>query len=381
MLVVASTVGALAPLLGLAAVEGTVRQIQQRITGIGSFIDVRKKGDAANTCDQVATMKSIQADPRVKSVAPYVTDFVIIETPEDSAGVPVKAVDPESEAHTSHLGDYAVPHSSVTRIGSKASPATQVIVGMAVAKALHLKVGQAVTLSHRSGDLLTHLPTLVGGEVAGIFHTGLSADNFIILSIDDLSALANVPPGCITGMSILTDDMATSDAVAKNLRKSLGHEYWVTNWTERFPLYNQTILLLNRLTNLLTAVIVIITMTAITAIAMLVSYSKRKDFATLFALGLSIRKIRMAHVFLALTIGFVGFALTLVIAPMVCEYCNSYHLIQVPGALDETYVSFELRTSHILLVAILEICCLVPLGWLLPQSLGTTALTRILRDE
>lgn len=211
VLVVASTIGALSPLLGFAAVEGTVRQIRQRITGIGSYIDVHRKSGSANICDQTAIVNKIKLDSRVVSVAPYISDVAIMEADDDSMVVEVRAVDPNAEAHTSHLADYTTPHVSLTQIENRETSGSQIIAGMGVAKSLHLRIGQAVTLSHTNGDPLLHPPILIDGVVAGIFHTGLSADNSIIVSIDDLSVLANIPTGCITGVSVLTEDIETSE--------------------------------------------------------------------------------------------------------------------------------------------------------------------------
>jgi lipoprotein-releasing system permease protein len=379
----ASTLGALAPLLGLAAVEGTIRQVQQRITGIGSYIDVseRKQGNVPTTCDSGKVISLISAAPHVTSVAPYLNDQAIIETTEDSRAVAVKAIDPDSEARTTRLGAYVTPHDALDRLGSKEVPVTPILVGISVANALDLKTGETVALSHPSGNILGSPPMLLDGVVVGFLHTGLGTDGSIIIPIDNMAALANVPHGCVTGFSVLTDDMATSGSVARKLDAILGDKFHATNWTERFPLYNQTILLLSLLTKLLTTVIVTIAMGAITAIAMLVSYSKRRDFATLFALGLSIRQIRLAHVFLALTIGFLGFALAAASAPLICHYCNYYEVIKVPGSLDNAFVSFTLLGKHFLFVSGIEMCCLISLGLALPRDLRTSSLTRILRDE
>ena len=382
VLVVASTVGALAPLLGLAAVEGTIQQVQQRITGIGSYIDISRHeiGYRPLNCDQAKTISTISAVPHVLSVAPYLVDYAIIEANEDSRQVTVRAIDPESEARTSRLSTL-LSHDALIRLGNKGASHIQALVGLTVARALNLNVGDSVALTHPGGGVAGHPQTALDGVVVGIFHSGLPADNTVILPISDMEKFADVPPGCVTGFSVLTDNIATSGPVALLLNTALGPEFNVTNWTERFPLYNQTILVLSRLTNLLTTVILITTITAITAIAMLVSYSKRRDFATLFALGLSIRQIRLAHVFLALTIGFVGYSLAALSAPFICHYCNSSRAIQIPGSLDIAFVSFSLQGKHFLRVAAIELCFLIPLGWFLPQSLGTSFLTRILRDE
>ena len=383
ILIVASTVGALASLLGLAAVEGTVREVQQRITGIGSYIDINSKNQNAvpGMCDQEKTIGLIRAVPHVTSVAPYVISDSVIETADDSREVIVRAIEPESEARTSRIAAYVVPHDAMARLGTRRTSATPVLAGMSLAKTLRLKVGDKVVLTHSGGNILGRPPTLLDGIVVGVFHTGLATDNWIIVPIEDMLALADMPSGCATGYSVLTDDMASSGTIARNLAVHLGANFHVTNWTERFPLYNQTILLLSRLTGLLTSVIVVITMTAVTAVAMLVSYTKRRDFATLFALGLSITQIRLAHICLALIIGFVGFVFASASAPLICNLCNAYQYIKVPGSLDNTFVSFSLLGRHFLLVAFVEICCLLPLGWVLPHSLGTRSLTRILRDE
>lgn len=175
--------------------------------------------------------------------------------------------------------------------------------------------------------------------VAGTFQVQEEIDNlYVVTDIDFVRQLMNYAPDEVTALAVTLDGKAGLEKVKKELRAMLGNNYTVKDRYEQKPLYYK-IFHSERLGVflILTLIVLISTLNIIASLSLLI-INKRKDIATLKALGMTRYDIRRTFFLEGFMIALVGVVAGLLLGFIICVIQQHFGIIKIgPDAIVDAF--------------------------------------------
>ena len=237
---------------------------------------------------------TVASNKNVTGVAPFVVGQVLLETQPASGQAMTRApvvrgIDPQAELTVSTIATNIVR-------GAFDVSGRGLLIGDALADSLELNIGDHVAvLSHKQirqmreqagkKNEVAVLPD--DYEIRGVFDSG----HYEFDSLFVISSLANAQrfydledSDSIHGLTVRITDPFQASAVARELQRALGREFWVTTWMEDSPMMMAVMVEKSMMLYLLFFIVIVaafgITCTLITFIVM-----KTREIGLLKALG------------------------------------------------------------------------------------------------
>lgn len=263
---------------------------------------VKASGSRAEIYNSGAVLKAIKADRRVLGVAPRLTTQVFFnEGTLDIAGV-VNGIDVEAESQLFFFTDYVV---AGTAIDAK-NTANSIILGKGMAEKLLADVGDVVQVTTAQGERFQL-------KVVGFFQSGIQEYDKVqcYASIGTVQKLLGKPDNYVTDISVKLKNLQLAPATATDFR-----EIFKTA-AEDIQTANAQFETGTNIRNLISYVVGITLLTVagfgIYNILNMMIYEKMDSIAILKATGFSGRDVNLVFIIIALSIGFFGGALGLVL--------------------------------------------------------------------
>lgn len=222
----------------------------------------------------------IAALPPVRVVTPRLFASGIVSVGQDSTGVQVIGIDPESEANAPYR-DGLIAGSFLT-----AEDRSGILIGAPLAQAFGLQPGSSLNLLINTADGSVDEQTFT---VRGVFSTGSSNydKGIVLLPLAKAQSFSGAGDRASI-LFILLQDREQAQAVAAAIT---GHSYQVLTWQEM----NELLVLVNDFSNayitFLNLIILGVTVTVIVNTMLMAVFERTREIGILSALGMKGRQI------------------------------------------------------------------------------------------
>ena len=289
----------------LSVMNGFGRELRARILSVTS--DGTIMGLQGTLSDWQVVQQRIEREPGVRIATPYVESQAMLTHGEDITGASVRGVLPEEERRATGLAQRLVAGS----LQDLQPGRYRVILGSALAQALHVRVGESVVLIAPQGVATPTgvMPRMRRFQVAGLFHSGMYEYDrgLALVSLTDAARLFDLAPGQVTGLRLSLDDPWQAPKVVRRVAYDLGGPgYYVSDWTDNHANFFRSIESTKSLMFVMLSMIVAVAAFNIVATLVMIVKEKQTDIAILRTIGAGPRNVLVIFAIQGILIGFAG---------------------------------------------------------------------------
>ena len=290
----------------MSVMNGFEKEIRARILGAAAHIQVL--GGEAGLADWEQVAAAVKKHPEVVATAPFVQAQGLLSTGSAVRGVYVRGIVPEAEEQVAEFSKGMVSGSlAALRPGEFG-----LVIGVGIARALGLRVGDRVTLISPQGQVTPAglMPRLKQFTVVGVFSLDHNEyDSALALArMEDAQVLYRME-GTVSGVRLKVRNLDAAPTIARELVPSLPREAFVSDWTQQNVNYFRAVQIEKRMMFIiLTLIIAVAAFNLVSTLVMAVT-EKQPDIAILRTLGAAPRSIMQIFMVQGIVIGLVGTAL------------------------------------------------------------------------
>ena len=305
-----SLVSMLGIALGIAALitvmsvmNGFEKEIRARILGAAAHVQVL--GGDRGLADWESVAAAVKKHPDVVSVAPFVQAQGLLSTGSAVRGVFVRGIVPE---HENQVAEFS-KHMKSGDLSSLQPGGFGIVIGVGIARALGLRVGDRVTLISPQGQVTPAglMPRLKQFTVTGIF--ALDHNEFdsalALVRMEDAQALYRLE-GAVSGVRLKVSQVDAAPRIAAELTRLLPVEAFVTDWTKQNVNYFRAIQIEKRMMFIILTLIIAVAAFNLVSTLVMVVTDKHPDIAILRTLGVSPASVMKIFVVQGAVIGVIG---------------------------------------------------------------------------
>ena len=298
--------GVAALIVVLSVMNGFQKEVTDRLMSVLAHVEVFDTSGSMPNWQ--AQERAAYANPQVKAVSPFVETQGMLLNDETMRPSIVRGVLPQQEATVSSVA-------SQMKQGSfkDLTPGSyNIVLGIDLAKALDVKVGQNVTLmlerEPRAGDPATGIvmPRMRALKVAGIFEAGHNEldGSLAFVNMQDAQQLLQLDGP--SGLRLRLHDMNQAPQVARELKASMPGQLWMRDWSRASASWYALVQSQkNMMFIILSMIIAVAAFNLVSTLVMSVT-DKQADIAILRTLGASPRSIMRIFVVQGAVVGVVG---------------------------------------------------------------------------
>ncbi len=287
----------------MSVMNGFEKEIRARILGAAAHIQIL--GGEEGIPDWQGIAQAARKNPEVTAAAPFVMGQGLLSTGSAVRGVYVRGVVPELEDTVADFGSHMrAGHLEDLRPGGFG-----IEIGIGIARALQLSVGDRVTLISPQGQVTPAglMPRLKQFTVTGVFrmdHNEL--DNALALvDMADAQALYRMG-GNVSGVRLKVRDIDRAPLVAREFARAMPEGLFVTDWTQQNVNYFRAIQIEKRMMFIILTLIIAVAAFNLVSTLVMVVTDKHPDIAILRTLGAAPSSIMKIFVVQGAIIGVIG---------------------------------------------------------------------------
>ena len=287
----------------MSVMNGFEKEIKARILGAAAHIQVL--AGEAGTTEWEATIAQARKNPQVIGAAPFVNAQGLLSTGTAVRGVYVRGVIPEQE---SQVAEFA-SHMRKGSLEALQPGGFGIAIGVGIARALQLQVGDKVTLISPQGQVTPAglMPRLKQFTVVGIF--ALDHNEYdsalALVRMEDAQVLYRME-GAVSGVRLKVRDVDDAPATGRQLAETLPPGLVVTDWTQQNVNYFRAIQIEKRMMFIILTLIIAVAAFNLVSTLVMVVTDKHPDIAILRTLGVSPASIMGIFVVQGAVIGVIG---------------------------------------------------------------------------
>ncbi|HHF6588238.1 TPA: lipoprotein-releasing ABC transporter permease subunit LolE [Haemophilus influenzae] len=293
-------------IVGLSAMNGFERELNQRILAVVPHIEIFSAPQAKDpTIHHWQNLeKRLQQNPQIKGISPFVSFTALVENGSKLKVVQVKGVEKQVEDKVSSIGNF-VQEQGWDKFGKEGG----LVLGAGIAKELDVKVGDWITLliSQQNGDEQFAQPTREPVQVTAILRLDGQLDySYALLPLAQAQTFLTYQPDQITGVELKLDDPFS----VRNLDLSMLNDYpqmlYMQNWISKFGYMYRDIQLIR--TVMYIAMVLVIGVACFNIVSTLIMAVKDKqgDIAIMRTLGANNAFIKRIFIWYGLQAGMKG---------------------------------------------------------------------------
>ncbi|HUP96893.1 MAG TPA: lipoprotein-releasing ABC transporter permease subunit [Usitatibacter sp.] len=287
----------------MSVMNGFEKEIRARILGAAAHIQVL--GPEAGLRDWKAVAEGLKRHPDVVAVAPFVQAQGLLSTGSAVRGVYVRGVVPGEEDQVADFGK----HMRSGRLADLQPGGFGLAIGVGIARALQLRVGDRVTLISPQGQVTPAglMPRLKQFTVTGIFALDHNEfDSALALArMEDAQVLYRMDDA-VSGIRLKVRDIDGAPRVAREIATGLPPGVYVTDWTQQNVNYFRAIQIEKRMMFIILTLIIAVAAFNLVSTLVMVVTDKHPDIAILRTLGASPASIMKIFVVQGAVIGLIG---------------------------------------------------------------------------
>lgn len=359
--VIGIALGVAVLIVGLSAMNGFERELNQRILAVVPHIEIFSAPQAKDpTIHHWQNLeKRLQQNPQIKGISPFVSFTALVENGSKLKVVQVKGVEKQAEDKVSSIGNFVQEQG-----WNKFEKEGGLVLGSGIAKELDVKVGDWVTLliSQQNGDEQFAQPTREPVQVTAILRLDGQLDySYALLPLAQAQTFLTYQPDQITGVELKLDDPFS----VRNLDLSMLNDYpqmlYMQNWISKFGYMYRDIQLIR--TVMYIAMVLVIGVACFNIVSTLIMAVKDKqgDIAIMRTLGANNAFIKRIFIWYGLQAGMkgclIGIVLGIILALNLTTFIQGIEWVIGKKLLsgDVYFVDFlpsELHWSDVLMVLI-----------------------------
>ena len=361
--------GVAALIIALAITNGMKRDLQDRLLGASSQVDLmRVEADGIHNWQPL--LERLRHLPHVTAAAPGIYGQVLVSRGPRAGFALIKGIIPAQERTVSDLldsitsgsakdldpeaeGQSSGPDSGpvLSSVASQAvslsaassadqdslpsainSPYPPVVLGKDLAETIGAQVGDSVLVTSPQGELtpLGLAPKYQRFRVAAIFHSGFYQYDaaMAFMRLGDAQRLFS-EPDLLSVISFKVDDLDRAPAIGRAIERAAGPGYMTTNWMEQNRELFRALKLEQVVTFIVIALIVIVAALNILIALTMMVMEKTRDIAVLMSFGVQPSQVRRIFLLQGLLISLVGTILGLALGYLAAWAGGHYHFIHL----------------------------------------------------
>ena len=354
------TLGVMALIVVLSVMNGFEQELKGRILGMVSHVTVSSFDNKLK--DWPALSEKVMQNKQVIGSAPYVDAEAMLSNLASVSGAIVRGINPEFEPSVSEIHK----HMMFGKLDDLVAGEYGIVLGTGLASNLDVVPGDRVTMITPQSTVspLGFLPRLRRFKVVGLFEIGVYEydRSSALIHAEDASTLFRLD-GAMTGLRLKINDMDKAPLVRHELRKQLGVDYLVSDWTLRHSNYFKAVQTEKTVMFIILSLIVAVAAFNIVSTLVMVVTDKQADIAILRTIGLSPASVTLVFMVQGTMIGFVGTVFGVASGVTLASYIdvivpaleNLFHTQFLPtGVYPITELPAEMKLSDVIRIAILS---------------------------
>ncbi len=287
----------------MSVMNGFEKEIRARI--LGAAAHVQMMGGDAGVADWEGLSRVARAHPEVTASAPFVQAQGLLSTGSSVRGVFVRGVVPELEDKVADFSKHMVAGS----LEALKPGGFGIVIGVGIARALQLRVGDRVTLISPQGQVTPAglMPRLKQFTVVGIFALDHNEfDSALALArMEDAQVLYRMD-GNVSGVRLKVGNIDAAPRIAREIARNVPSEILLTDWTQQNVNYFRAIQIEKRMMFIILTLIIAVAAFNLVSTLVMVVTDKHPDIAILRTLGASPGSVMKIFVVQGAVIGIVG---------------------------------------------------------------------------
>jgi len=294
--------GVAALIVVLSVMNGFVKEVRERMLAAVSHIEISSY--SGHFADVQTIMAQVKRNPEVVAAAPFVNAQGMFAQGDIVRGALVRGVDPALEPAVSDIARRI----SGGDIASLADGQFNVILGIELARALRVTVGDKVTLISPQGNVTPAgvVPRLRQFTVSGTFSSGhYEFDSTLaMIHLGDAQRLYRVAGP--SGVRLRLKDAERAPQVAGEIASSLDAGVLVRDWSRQNPTYFAAVRAEKRMMFIILTLIVAVAAFNLVSTLVMTVTEKQADIAILRTLGASPHSVMTVFIVQGALIGVFG---------------------------------------------------------------------------
>jgi lipoprotein-releasing system permease protein len=295
--------GVAALIVVLSVMNGFQKELRTRILGVVSHVQV--SGISGELADWPKTVQAVAQHPRVRAAAPYVQAQSMLSLDQQVRGTVIRGILPEAEEK---VADFA-QHMKIGKLEDLAEGEFNIVLGMELARALNVGIGDKVTLIAPQG-LVTPaavLPRIKQFKVTGIFEVGMFEfdSGLALIHLGDAQKMYRMEDR-VTGVRLKVDDLFAAPRIARELLRYIDADAYVSDWTRSHANFFRAVQIEKNMMFLILLLIVAVAAFNIVSTLVMAVTDKQADIAILRTLGASPASIMQVFIVQGALIGLIG---------------------------------------------------------------------------
>jgi len=294
--------GVAALIVVLSVMNGFVKEVRERMLAAVAHVEIAAVGGPV--ADAGTIMEVARRNPEVVAAAPFINAQGMFAQGDIVRGALVRGVDPALEPGVSDIARRTAGGD----VDKLADGAFNVILGVDLARALRISVGDKVTLISPQGNVTPAgiVPRLRQFTVVGTFASGhYEFDSTLaMIHIGDAQRLYRIEgPG---GVRLRLKDAEGAPQVAQQLAASLPPGLQVRDWSRQNPTYFAAVRAEKRMMFIILTLIVAVAAFNLVSTLVMTVTEKQADIAILRTLGAAPRSVMAVFIVQGALIGIFG---------------------------------------------------------------------------
>lgn len=306
--------GVMALIVVLSVMNGFENQLRERILGMVSHVTISNYDNRLENWPDLAN--KVKDNKEIIGSAPYVEVEAMLSNKSSVSGAIIRGVNPSHEMTVSEIHEHMV----IGELSDIEEGGFGIVLGSGLADALDVIVGDRVTMITPQSTVspIGVLPRLKRFKVVGIFEIGVYEYDkaTAIVHTQDASKLFKLD-GKVSGLRLKLSDMDAAPFMRYELKKTLGLNYWISDWTLRHSNYFKAIQTEKTVMFIILSLIVAVAAFNIVSTLVMVVTDKQSDIAILRTIGMSPRSILAIFMIQGILIGVIGTVIGVVLGVII----------------------------------------------------------------
>jgi len=290
-------------ILVLSVVNGFERELQDRLLAMTAHASIE------NIDGRMVDWEALSAvaieNPRVRASAPFIEGQALLVFNEQLSGAELRGIDPVAEDTVSGVASTMLDG----ELGSLEAGSFNVVLGVELADALQVSVGDKVTVTLAEGMVTPAgvVPRTKRFVVSGLYRVGMYEFDrrLAFINLSDAQKLYRMKD-TVTGVRLAVTEIFAAPAIVREVALTHGEVVLVSDWTRRHVNFFRSIQITKSILFVILLLVVAVAAFNIVSTLVMVVKDKQADIAILRTIGARPSSVLWIFVTQGSVIGFVG---------------------------------------------------------------------------